>query len=432
MFKYNPYKNIINFDDEIGVIYNVSTCQLLKLEPSIAEKIYLQSQSENYDGDIKTLFTTYFKEENVKKLISSDFLKSKSIDRLQLVVTNTCNLNCSYCYANGGSYNQKNTVMTYEIANKIINLILKKVNNIKTVQFFGGEPMIAYKTIMYICDELNARLNETPKFSMVSNFTLLPEEFIEYIRKYKIKITVSLDGPKEINDCLRVYKNNKLSTFQSVKSNINKLRSYGVDISAIECTYTDKHKELGITKSFLNHFFKENFDIDTIIFGDEEKLFENKIISEDYEQILKSIKENNIISIDKLIYVRKLFNKSYNEFHCNIGFSSLSFFSNGDIYPCHRFAGTPSYCMGSIDDDDVFELEKFTEIRSQLKQISKLNTNCINCEAQNICFQCPANILLSETKGLNKSKCDSMINLNKKLLLEIVKKPIDFTTLNHQ
>lgn len=42
--------------------------------------------------------------------------------------------------------------------------------------------------------------DELPIFKVVTNFTYLPDELLDAIIKYKIIITVSLDGPKEIND----------------------------------------------------------------------------------------------------------------------------------------------------------------------------------------------------------------------------------------
>lgn len=293
----------------------------------------------------------HFSSKHIKELIRRDFLKDKKLKRLQLIMTNYCNLDCVYCYANGGSYNQAINTMSVETAEKIINTVCYIVDTIDMVQFFGGEPLYAYKLIMYICDRLNDKLNKLPKFSMVSNFTILPTEFIEYIKKYNIDITVNIDGPSWINDKLRVFKGKKESTFNQVKNNINKLRELGSDISAIECTYTKTHEELGVTKKYLKQFFKDTFNINTVIFGDEFNKNEEKQPSTDYNDFIQSFSNDNELDIDKLIYFQKLFNKKYYEYHCGVGFNSISFFPNGDIYPCHSFALNKAYCMGNVYKD---------------------------------------------------------------------------------
>ena len=43
-----------------------------------------------------------------------------------------------------------------------------------------------------------------PKFTMVSNATLIDEKMAKIIAKYQIRVTVSVDGPQQVNDCLRI------------------------------------------------------------------------------------------------------------------------------------------------------------------------------------------------------------------------------------
>lgn len=44
-------------------------------------------------------------EEYLSKVNISGLANSKHLRKLEILLCNTCNLNCKYCYANGGSYN---------------------------------------------------------------------------------------------------------------------------------------------------------------------------------------------------------------------------------------------------------------------------------------------------------------------------------------
>lgn len=84
---------------------------------------------------------------------------------LSLEVINKCNLNCSYCYLG----EKKNTYMSIETAKKAINIAVheakKQYDRTLTVYFIGGEPLMAYDTVLLTqniqssCDHDNTGLH---------------------------------------------------------------------------------------------------------------------------------------------------------------------------------------------------------------------------------------------------------------------------------
>ena len=98
--------------------------------------------------------------------IGDGFLDFSKIRKIELIMTNACNLNCTYCFAHGGSYNKKIRKISKEVLNKVIDLISN--NDVLEIVFFGGEPTLAEEEIDYFCKLLNAK-NLTPRLKMVTN-----------------------------------------------------------------------------------------------------------------------------------------------------------------------------------------------------------------------------------------------------------------------
>ena len=415
---------VICSNDRFGAIYNIPQSKLITVDTNTAIEIKSQFEENKITEKTIEFLDANFENNTLKKNIYlDDFIKDRKFKKVQFIVTTNCNLNCVYCYANGGSYKRKIENMSFEVVDKIIESLIKYSDEIEAVQFFGGEPLIAYKTIMRICDRIKEKFNKIPAFSMVSNFTILPLEFIEYIRTYNIQITVSLDGPAEVNDKLRVgNKDCKTSTFEIVNNNINKLRSYGLDINAIECTYTDTHEKLGYSKSFLYEYFKKEFKIEKIIMGDEENFeIEQPILEFNDENFFTNYSAESLYNSISLM--RSLFDKKLSKYHCGVGFTTLSFTPNGDIYPCHRFFSNKKYYMGNVFEKNMFLNEEFSNILAELSTINNKNNNkCKSCKARNICSQCPASILTVGKYDFDIRYCEKY-NL---LIEDVILKFIDF------
>lgn len=155
------------------------------------------------------------------------------LGRLEILLANRCNLNCRYCYAHGGDYGTEEQVLTPELAQKYLRaLILEKYTAVNVVVFFGGEPTMAPDTIQTICEFFeqytnSGALEKMPVFTMVTNGTLIHEALVRTLRKYKVRVTVSVDGPPEINDRLRVDKVGN-GTFSRIEHGIRLLREAGI------------------------------------------------------------------------------------------------------------------------------------------------------------------------------------------------------------
>ena len=69
--------------------------------------------------------------------------------QLTLFLTNTCNLNCVYCY----EQHKDKRFMTFDCAIEWIKKCLTdKSNKYVTIYLFGGEPLLQYPLVKRICE----------------------------------------------------------------------------------------------------------------------------------------------------------------------------------------------------------------------------------------------------------------------------------------
>ena len=131
------------------------------------------------------------------------------LHRLSLTINNTCNMACKYCYANKGSYYTQGILMDKNTALNAVNFAFRNFSHIEHVNFFGGEPTLNPQIMELVCEYfiyLNTQgvLTYLPRFGLTTNGYIISGRVFQLLRKYKFSVTISLDGPKEIHDKLRV------------------------------------------------------------------------------------------------------------------------------------------------------------------------------------------------------------------------------------
>ncbi|MGB9678235.1 MAG: radical SAM protein, partial [Candidatus Ratteibacteria bacterium] len=148
-----------------------------------------------------------------------------------------CNLDCSYCF-------YKKTKKIYPDA---------KIMNLKTLEFFikkfmdysegkniyfcwqGGEPLIAGIDFYYNVIELQKKYGKRGQIvgnTIQTNGILIDEKWIQFFKKYNFFIGVSLDGPKEIHNFYRGYRDGR-KTFRKVMENIKLMKNNGVEFNIL-------------------------------------------------------------------------------------------------------------------------------------------------------------------------------------------------------
>src|SRR5262245_17606477 len=145
-------------------------------------------------------------------------LKPVPLQTLVVNVTNQCNLACTYCYEYGedkivDTENGKQPkFMTEATAREAIEFALRESrdNPRAHITFFGGETLMNFNVLKSTIAYARRRAAEAGKdidFSLTTNATLLRPEVIEFLAEERVGVTISIDGPEEMQDKFRVFKN---------------------------------------------------------------------------------------------------------------------------------------------------------------------------------------------------------------------------------
>lgn len=101
-----------------------------------------------------------------------------------LHITTACNYNCSYC-----DVIKDGKTLSSERKQEILDFAERNKNTIGTFKFFGWEPLLAYKDILFFCDHLDFSW----RYHIVTNTTLLNDAIGVYFQKYFQTLFFSVD-----------------------------------------------------------------------------------------------------------------------------------------------------------------------------------------------------------------------------------------------
>lgn len=418
----------ILYDDKKGAVYCPAKGRAMSTSVTNVKKIesYLQKyfQNELSESD-KNLLEEYLQKsfQNHQPLIVDecpDLFQRHHLRKLEILLTTDCNLNCRYCYAHGGNYGQHSQRLSKNDAINYLNkLLVRRYNEVSTVMFFGGEPTICPSTIEAICDFFNKNVSEgtfkrMPIFTMVTNATLIDDYMASIIQKYDIHITVSLDGPKDINDELRIDRSGR-GTYEKVQQGIEKMKSYGITPKLIEATYTKRHIDKGYSREYIKSYLKELYKIDRVLVADcnpggyDDSLaiteYDGNYKNDDYEQTYNRVKMRKCLT-----------STTYSNTSCDAGLGSFALLPNGDIYPCHFFVEHPEFRIAHYNNNFCFDNYK-SVVQLLVSSHRSKAKKCSNCWARIVCNACPAKLLI---EGVEPQYCKAEKEKQKELILECI------------
>lgn len=362
--------------------------------------------------------------------------KESELFKLSLNITNMCNLECKYCYANGGNYKSEECLMSIEDLKLALDLFYNKYDTIKNIQLFGGEPTMNLDAIEYVCKyvqnkyEAEKDKNKKTIIGLVTNGTCASERLLNLINEYGIIVTVSIDGPAYINDKIRVFKNQK-GTTALVEKNIKYMKKKTNQPSGIEITYNKIHEEEKIKIVDLIKYAKKEFDINSLhivpVNGEQFALKNRNAFIESVRDVIgkenKAKLEKTYDLIDDII--NGIRHKKIGKYLCEAGLSVYAVSTKGDIYPCFMLIDQEQFKMGNIHDKNPFENEVFKNIRNEFFKFSKFNyEQCKDCFNNTLCHGC-LGLNYFDTGDIYKTskiECEMHKKMTETVIIELAKK----------
>jgi len=122
--------------------------------------------------------------------------KSRKINVLKIQMGLSCNYSCDYC-------SQKFVERAPETNKKDIDSFLEKLEVLEfgehvKVEFWGGEPLVYWKTMKPLAEALSEKfkeLNVNRHFSIITNGSILTDEIIDWLMMMDFGVSISHDGP---------------------------------------------------------------------------------------------------------------------------------------------------------------------------------------------------------------------------------------------
>lgn len=199
-------------------VYNTLTSSFIKLPVEEWEKL----PDGATDDECRQLaeLGILVKSHEAELLKYKYFCYSKMFDRavlfLTIAPTMRCNFNCKYCFE--GS-NKNLPSMSDEVVAGLVRYIGRNKKKEIALNWFGGEPLMAFPTILTICrqlDDAEVRFRS----SMVTNGSLLTQKVVDRMDALHLNmLQISLDGVGEEHDRRRGYRNGRPS-FDGIISNL--------------------------------------------------------------------------------------------------------------------------------------------------------------------------------------------------------------------
>ena len=159
-----------------------------------------------------------------------------------LKVTSRCNLNCSYCYVyNKGdeTWRTRPPVMPEPVFEAALFRIrchcMRSGQKAVRLIFHGGEPCLAGPgRLAAWCSAAREALKGVAQvsFSIQTNGTLLDQCWTEILLANNVQVSISIDGPEDVNDTFRVTHDGK-GSYSAVMRGVSYLQQAGIPLQVL-------------------------------------------------------------------------------------------------------------------------------------------------------------------------------------------------------
>ncbi len=304
-------------------------------------------------------------------------MENLRVKYITLIMTEHCNLQCSYCY----EHYKSSSILGFEKAKQIMLNEINASDNFDEVDFdfFGGEPFLEFDTIKQLVAYFkNKKFNKIIRFSASTNGTILSKEIKKWLIDNRDVFTVSLsfDGTRDMQNMNRSnsfdlidtdFFANKINNGVGLKMTISQETLNTLSDGVIYC-HSLGFQHIACTLACgIDWSNEDNYDI--------LKTELNKLV--DYYINHPDIKPCSLLNyhIENVAYPVN----GYAQKYCGAGTRLKVYDTQGEAHPCQYFLhlaiGEKVHETHSIKFADAFKIET-------------LDSKCQTCIAVNVCPSC--------------------------------------------
>jgi uncharacterized protein len=450
------------YDDNTGMVFpsTPATEDLLKAHRDAPLGAAVAALTDRYSAEDlaaaaefierwETRFGAFYRSPEYRETIEKQMLDFSQADlealvdgnawvHVVLVLTEDCNLRCSYCYYSDAypvSRNRTVRQLSFETGRKGLDYFFaqarpKVAGNPMcklAVNFYGGEPLMAQRTLRQLAEYAKANSPANLVFAVTTNGTMLRGDIVDFLVTNDFHILVSLDGPGEDHDRNRVFPNG-MGSFDRIEANLRDFRKRypdyrNIHLSSVYDWQTDLER--------VNQFHDENADwLPTLQLAsqanDRDTRYYERFTDKDREQFARSHRRLEEIYLDARLSGKPVpsFTRVYFEMRIigallrrrqgNLPYAIMPFTNtcvpgskiavrtDGTLDICERVNGTMP--IGHVDRG--LDFERIAEIvKNYNREVCRA---CWACPVTKLCARCFATC--NTDSGFAKGDCPATID----------------------
>jgi len=322
---------------------------------------------------------------------------------LTLNVTYRCNLSCKYCWYDLDSPAlSRSNDMSLETFKKVIDVFAISDYRQIEITFHGGEPLLwglsNFQTAFEYLATVFNRAGKDYKLIIQTNGTLASESLGDLLEEYNCSLGISLDGPADIHDQNRSYRDGS-GSLKQVLDNIQVWQSHGLPIGTVTVIHKHNWMKMALVYRFIRDLGIRHMHFIPFVPAGRGRKYRNEfaISAQQYcEAMLSLLNEWSYDTEDVYLlpiqeYIRTMFLRTptYCVFFQGCPPNIYGVNPQGDLYPCIRFAESSGFVIGN-----VWRLSSLGDIRNskarralveRMERIKSTDSFCANCRYSHIC-----------------------------------------------
>lgn len=261
---------------------------------------------------------------------------------LTLNVTQICNLHCTYCAAGGdGTFGDAVAKISIEKTLPQLQFFLDRLPPEESfhLTFLGGEPLLYPEGLELISQYIAQKAPERKvHYTVISNGTLMSDKNLDLLARMKASLTISLDGPADINDRMRPAKNGVSSTALIVEG-LKKILARRQDFGRlmIHGVFDGQNQNVVQAYEFYSHFDVDSYDFSFSV-SEQNPQASAEFMRQMQEVAARAFAKGGEASLRKIRVFDDFFDaldsQRRTENYCGAGKSFLMIDARNQIYTC--------------------------------------------------------------------------------------------------
>ena len=358
----------------------------------------------------------------IQKRLAERLSRGSRVGVIQLVVTNSCNYRCTYCFINQGHTQGTDQGVRRSTAVKmmtaataltgldgVIGLLRENGKTSLAVQFFGGEPLLNPGTVRSVLEHYGCgeHYGIAINYSIVTNGSLVNDAIVKLFAQYGVTVIISLDSISPEHDQRRTAKGG--SGAERVAENVARLRAAGVTVifntvlseetfNGFSPIFIDQSAEYGIGEIGVLLDLNADFYMRHTATEIVEKLWAFYLRGKEMEVVVTGYLHT---AFQRMFQFNQLERVGYKT--CSATGCQLSIEPDGEVFACKASSGH----FGHIGN--LKKLVAGETYRRYAMRAANNAADCMGCEIENFCSGLclgPVEKKYGTVNAIEKSACD--------------------------